>query len=71
MDFNETAPEIAFRMHQHAKNITGVNNPYLRLKELYNEISKGIYERITEKNGWIRQKTASIWLVGWLMQEVV
>ena len=49
MDFNETAPEIAFRMHQHAKNITGVNDPYLRLKEEYNEIAKEIYEKITEE----------------------
>ena len=47
MDFNETAPEVAFRMHQHAKNITGINDPYIRLKEQYNEIAKEIYERIT------------------------
>ena len=46
MDFNETAPEIAFRMHQHAKNITGINDPYKRLKEQYNEIAKEIYDRI-------------------------
>ncbi len=52
MDFNETAPEIAFRMHQHAKNITGVNDPYARLKKQYNEIAKEIYERITEER-WL------------------
>ncbi|MCQ4924644.1 ARMT1-like domain-containing protein [Tissierella carlieri] len=46
MDFNETAPEIAFRMHQHAKNITGINDPYKRLKEQYNEIAKEIHDRI-------------------------
>ncbi len=54
MDFNETAPEIAFRMHQHAKNITGVNDPYARLKEQYNEIAKEIYERIKEKK-WLEK----------------
>lgn len=52
MDFNETAPEIAYRMHQHAKNITGINDPYVRLKEQYNEIAKEIYERITEEK-WL------------------
>jgi uncharacterized protein with ATP-grasp and redox domains len=49
MDFNEMAPEIAFRMHQHAKNITDINDPYARLKQQYNEIAKEIYERIVEE----------------------
>ncbi len=52
MDFNESAPEIAFRMHQHAKNVTGINDPYIRLKEQYNEIAKKIYERIKEEK-WL------------------
>lgn len=52
MDFNETAPEIGFRMHQHAKNITGNNDPYVKLKEQYNEIAKEIYDRITEEK-WL------------------
>jgi uncharacterized protein with ATP-grasp and redox domains len=52
MDFNETAPEIAFRMHQHAKIITGIDDPYVRLKEQYNEIAKEIYERIIEEK-WL------------------
>lgn len=52
MDFNETAPEIAFRMHQHAKNITGINDLYIRLKEQYNEIAKEIYEKIIEEK-WL------------------
>lgn len=52
IDFNETAPEIAFRMHQHAKHITGVNDPYLRLKKQYNEIAKEIYDKITEEK-WL------------------
>lgn len=52
MDFNETAPEIAFRMHQHAKNITGINDPYARLKEQYNKIAKEIYDRINEEK-WL------------------
>ncbi|MDF2532219.1 MAG: hypothetical protein K0Q65_1800 [Clostridia bacterium] len=46
IDFNETAPEIAFRMHQHAKSITGILDPYARLKDQYNEIAKEICERI-------------------------
>jgi uncharacterized protein with ATP-grasp and redox domains len=52
MNFNETAPEVAFRMHQHAKNITGNNDPYVKLKERYNEIAKEIYDRITEEK-WL------------------
>lgn len=52
MDFHETAPEIAFRMHQHAKNITGNNDPYASLKEEYNNIAKEIYERIL-KGKWL------------------
>jgi len=52
LDFNETAPEIAFRMHQHAKNITGNNDPYTRLKTQYNEIAKEIYDRINEEK-WL------------------
>ena len=52
MDFKESAPEIAFRMHQHAKNITGNIDPYEKLKEQYNEIAKEIYERIL-KEKWL------------------
>lgn len=52
IDFNETAPEIAFRMHQHAKKITGINDPYDKLKEQYNEIAEEIYERINEEK-WL------------------
>jgi uncharacterized protein with ATP-grasp and redox domains len=52
IDFNETAPEVAFRMHQHAKNITGIKDPYVRLKEQYNKVAKEIYERIIEEK-WL------------------
>lgn len=52
MDFKETAPEIAFRMHQHAKNITGIEDPYLKLKDLYNEIAENIYNKIKEEK-WL------------------
>jgi damage-control phosphatase, subfamily I len=52
IDFNETAPEIALRMHQHSKNITGINDPYERLKEQYNEIAREICNRIT-KEKWL------------------
>lgn len=54
MDFTETAPEIAFRMHQHAKNISGINDPYAGLKEKYNEIAKGICERIKDEK-WLNK----------------
>ena len=59
MDFNETAPEIAFRMHQHAKNITGINDPYEVLKEQYNEIAKEIYDRII-KEKWLDKDRRSL-----------
>lgn len=52
MDFNETAPEIAFRMHRHARNITGIADPYARLKEQYNRIAQDIYDRITAEK-WL------------------
>jgi uncharacterized protein with ATP-grasp and redox domains len=52
IDFNETAPEIAYRMHRHAKQITGVYDPYARLKEQYNEIAKEICARIMEEK-WL------------------
>jgi damage-control phosphatase, subfamily I len=52
MNFNETAPEIAFRMHQHSKNITGTKDPYSRLKQQYNEIAQEIYNRIIEEK-WL------------------
>ncbi|QGU96340.1 DUF89 family protein [Clostridium bovifaecis] len=52
MDFHETAPEIAFAMHQHARDVTDVNDPYSRLKEQYNEIAQEIYDKINEEN-WL------------------
>lgn len=54
MDFNETAPEIAFRMHRHAKNITGIEDPYVRLKQQYNNIAQDIYDRIIEEK-WLEK----------------
>ncbi|WP_019228566.1 DUF89 domain-containing protein [Sedimentibacter sp. B4] len=54
LDFNETAPEIGFRMHQHSKKITGIVDPYKRLKEQYNEVAQEIYEKITEEKWLIR-----------------
>jgi uncharacterized protein with ATP-grasp and redox domains len=54
MDFNETAPEIAFRMHQHSKDITGIKDPYSRLKQEYNEIAQEIYNRIIEEK-WLEK----------------
>jgi len=54
LDFKETAPEIAFRMHQHAKSITGNNDPYERLKKQYNKIATEIYHRINEEK-WLEK----------------
>lgn len=52
INFNETAPEIGFRMHQHAKRITGIEDPYKELKNQYNEIADEIYQRI-EREKWL------------------
>lgn len=52
INFNETAPEIAFRMHQHAKDITNITDPYVRLKEQYNEIANEIYKKVIEEK-WL------------------
>jgi uncharacterized protein with ATP-grasp and redox domains len=54
IDFNETAPEIGFRLHQIAKNITGINDPYSRLKEQYNTIAQEIYDKINEEK-WLEK----------------
>lgn len=54
MDLDETAPEIAYKMHQHAKSITGINDPYIRLKEEYNKIAKEIYDAIIEER-WLEK----------------
>ena len=52
MDFNETAPEVSFGMHQHAKDISGIDDPYKKLKEQYNEIANEIYNRIIDEK-WL------------------
>lgn len=52
LDFNSTAPEIAYKMHQHAKNISGINDPYKELKEKYNKIAEKIANMIVEER-WI------------------
>lgn len=54
LDFNETAPEIGFRMLQHSKKITGIDDPYKILKEQYNEVAQEIYEKITEEK-WLER----------------
>lgn len=53
-DFCESAPEIAYRMHQHAKNVTGNNDPYEHLKERYNAFAREICEKIIEEN-WLEK----------------
>jgi hypothetical protein len=52
MNFDETAPEIAYKMHQHAKQITGILDPYATLKARYNDIATALYERI-KKEKWL------------------
>lgn len=52
INFDETAPEIGFKMHQYAKDITGIEDPYKNLKYQYNEIAEEIYNRIIEEK-WI------------------
>ena len=52
MNFDETAPEIAFRMHQHAKLITGIEDPYENLKARYNDIANALYDKIKAEK-WI------------------
>lgn len=54
IDFNETSPEVAYRMHQHAKSITGNNDPYSNLKEQYNNIALEIYNRIIQEK-WLEK----------------
>ncbi len=46
MNFNETSPEVAYRMHQHAKEATGIKDPYYDLKQDYNKIAQQIADRI-------------------------
>lgn len=52
MNFDETAPEIAFRMHQHAKHITGIEDPYENLKARYNDIANALFDKIKAEK-WI------------------
>ena len=52
MNFDETAPEIAFRMHQHAKHLTGIEDPYENLKQRYNDIANALYDKIQAEK-WI------------------
>lgn len=49
INFEETAPELAYRMHQHAKRLSGNSDPYLRLKETYNAIALRISAFIEEE----------------------
>ena len=52
LNFEETAPEIGFKMHQHAKKITGIEDPYRGLKQQYNIIAQNIYDRIRNER-WL------------------
>lgn len=52
LDFNATAPEIAYKMHQHAKQVTGNSDPYVKLKQDYNKVALEITEKIA-KEKWL------------------
>ena len=46
LEFNQTAPEIAHRVHTIVKNVTGIEDPYKDLKIKYNEIANELYNKI-------------------------
>lgn len=54
MNFEATAPEIAYKMHQHAKQITGIDDPYINLKIQYNEIAENISNKI-KADKWLEE----------------
>ena len=54
IDFNKSAPEIAYKIHEISKNITGIRDPYVDLKREYNEIANDIYEMIVEEE-WMEK----------------
>lgn len=56
LDFNATAPEIAYKMHQHAKQITGNSDPYVKLKQEYNKVALEISEKIKSEK-WLDNAT--------------
>lgn len=56
--FDETPPEVAYRMHQAAKAISGVEDPYDRLKEEYNRVAQSICDTIEEEKWLERSENA-------------
>lgn len=54
LEFNQTAPEIAYEIHQVAKKITQIQDPYKNLKKEYNLIAQKIYDRIIEEK-WMEK----------------
>jgi len=48
MSFEQTAPEVAYKMHKHAKVLTGVDDPYRALKATYNNVALEIAQRLRE-----------------------
>lgn len=54
LEFNQTAPEIAYEIHQVAKKITKIQDPYKNLKKEYNLIAQKIYDRIIEEK-WMEK----------------
>lgn len=54
LEFNQTAPEIAYEIHQVAKKITKIQDSYKNLKKEYNLIAQKIYDRIIEEK-WMEK----------------
>lgn len=54
LDFNKTSPEIAYKMHQHAKRLTGIDDPYKEMKDDFNKTATDIYNRIRREK-WIEK----------------
>lgn len=52
IDFEDSAPIVAHKMHQHAKRVTGIKDPYKELKRSYNTIANDISDRIKNEK-WI------------------
>lgn len=58
MDFNDSAPIVAHKMHQHAKRVTGIIDPYKDLKTVYNNIANDISARIKSEK-WLENSEDS------------
>lgn len=46
MDFNQTPPEMAQRIHRHLRTITGQSDPYARIKAKFDQLALEILPRL-------------------------